>query len=80
MRKQYVSEAFDELKANDKKMLLLDYPVALLQDISDESADKSTSSTTSVKSICPFYSYLISIRISRCMFLLKIKLVKNATN
>ncbi|VDK77503.1 unnamed protein product, partial [Onchocerca ochengi] len=39
MRNQFDSEAFDELKANDRKLLLLDYPAASLSNASNESEE-----------------------------------------
>lgn len=63
MRNQFDSEAFDELKANDKKLLLLDYPAASLSNASNESGvfnnTKSPSSNTSIKSNYLLYSNLV---------------------
>ncbi|VDO58741.1 unnamed protein product [Onchocerca flexuosa] len=63
MRSQFDSEAFDELKASDKKILQLDCPAASLSNASNESDVlnniKSPSSNTSTKSIYLLYSNLI---------------------
>ncbi|KAM3718687.1 Dual specificity protein phosphatase [Dirofilaria immitis] len=59
MRNQCDDEAFDELKASDKKMLLLDYPAASLSSLSNESFvcknTESPSSNTSIKKECVEY-------------------------
>uniref|UniRef100_A0A0R3S5W4 Dual specificity protein phosphatase n=1 Tax=Elaeophora elaphi TaxID=1147741 RepID=A0A0R3S5W4_9BILA len=59
MKTQFSSEAFDHLKANDKRLLLLDCPATSPWDVPDESVmcknTKSPSSTTSIKQGCVEY-------------------------
>ncbi|VDM12018.1 unnamed protein product [Wuchereria bancrofti] len=59
MRNQFDNEAFDELKANDKKMLLLNFPANFPPDAPNESAvcvdTKPPSSNTFLKKGCVEY-------------------------
>ncbi|KAL3995191.1 Dual specificity phosphatase catalytic domain family protein [Acanthocheilonema viteae] len=65
MRSQFGSEAFDELKASDKKILLLDYP-----ETPDEFVvcKKSPSSTTSIKEVCIEYMEYQNNPVSKSIF------------
>ncbi|OZC05635.1 hypothetical protein X798_07391 [Onchocerca flexuosa] len=72
MRSQFDSEAFDELKASDKKILQLDCPAASLSNASNESDVlnniKSPSSNTSTKKECIDYVECQDNTASRSIF------------